>query len=87
ATLCALNMLAQLKACIGDLDNVVRVVKLTGFVNADGTFEQHPQVINGASSLMLGLFGDAGQHSRAAVGCSSLPGGVICEVEGVFEVM
>ena len=64
ATLCALNVLAQLKACIGDLDRVVRVVKLTGFVNADGTFAQHPQVINGASGLMLGAFGDAGQHAR-----------------------
>lgn len=86
ATLCALNMLAQLKACIGDLDNVRRVVKLTGFVNCDGTFEQQPQVINGASSLMLGVFGDEGQHARAAVGCSSLPGGCIVEVEGIFEV-
>ena len=86
ATLCALNVLAQLKACIGDLDRVVRVVKLTGFVNADASFTQHPQVINGASSLMIGAFGDAGQHARAAVGSSSLPGGVICEVEAVFEV-
>ncbi len=86
ATLCALNVLSQLKACIGDLDEVVRVVKLTGFVNCDGTFEQHPQVINGASSLMIGVFGEAGRHARAAVGCSSLPGGAIVEVEGVFEV-
>lgn len=86
ATLCALNLLAQLKACIGDLDRVVRVVKLTGFVNSDGTFQQHPQVVNGASGLMLGAFGDAGQHARAAVGCSSLPGGTICEVEAIFEV-
>ncbi len=86
ATLCALNILAQLKAEIGDLDRVTRVVKLTGFVNADGSFEQHPVVINGASSLMLGAFADAGQHSRAAVGCSSLPSGVICEVEAIFEV-
>jgi len=86
ATLCALNVLAQLKACIGDLDDVARVVKLNGYVNCDGTFEQHPQVINGASSLMIGVFGDAGRHARAAVGCSSLPGGVIVEVEGVFEV-
>jgi len=86
ATLCALNILAQVKACTGDLDHVVRVVKLTGFVNCDGTFEQHPQVINGASSLMIGAFGDAGRHARAAVGSSSLPGGVVCEVEAVFEV-
>lgn len=86
ATLCALNVIAQVKACIGDLDKVVRVVKLTGFVNCDGTFEQHPQVINGASSLMMGVFGEAGQHSRAAVGSSSLPLGAMVEVEGVFEV-
>ena len=86
ATLCALNVIAQVKACIGDLDRVVRVVKLTGFVNSDGTFEQHPQVVNGASSLMIGVFGEAGQHSRAAVGSSSLPLGAMVEVEGVFEV-
>lgn len=86
AALCALNILAHVKSAIGDLDRVQRVVKLTGFVNADASFKQHPQVINGASSLMIGAFGDAGQHSRAAVGSSSLPGGVICEVEGVFEV-
>ena len=86
ATLCALNVIAQVKACIGDLDQVTRVVKLTGFVNSDGTFEQHPQVINGASALMIGAFGEAGAHSRAAVGSSSLPLGAICEVEAVVEV-
>jgi len=86
ATLCALNIIAQVKACIGDLDRVTRVVKLTGFVNCDGTFQQHPQVINGASSLMIGVFGEAGRHARAAVGSSSLPLGAIVEVEGVFEV-
>ena len=86
ATLCAVNVLAQLKAAVGDLDRVRRVVKLTGFVNADATFEQHPQVINGASSLMIGAFGENGRHARAAVGCSSLPLGSICEVEAVFEV-
>lgn len=87
ATLCALNVISQVKACVGDLDNVVRVVKLTGFVNCDGSFEQHPQVINGASSLMIGVFGDKGRHARAAVGSSSLPLGAIAEVEGVFEVV
>ena len=86
ARLCAVNVLAQLKAAIGDLDRVVRVVKLTGFVNADGTFTQHPQVVNGASALMIRAFGDRGRHARAAVGCSSLPLGAICEVEAVFEV-
>lgn len=86
ATLAAVNVLAQLKVAIGDLDRVTRVVKLTGFVSADGTFTQHPQVINGASSLMIGAFGEAGRHARAAIGCSSLPLGAICEVEGIFEV-
>ncbi|MEL6999677.1 MAG: RidA family protein [Pseudomonadota bacterium] len=86
ATLCAVNILSQVKACVGDLDRVTRVVKLTGFVNCDHTFIQQPQIINGASGLMLGVFGDAGLHSRAAVGSSSLPLGVLVEVEGVFEV-
>jgi enamine deaminase RidA (YjgF/YER057c/UK114 family) len=86
ATLCAVNVLAQLKAAVGDLDRVTRVVKLTGFVNADSSFTQHPQVVNGASSLMIGAFGDKGRHARAAVGCSSLPLGAICEVEAIFEV-
>ncbi len=63
-----------------------RVVKLTGFVNSDGTFTKHPQIINGASELMATAFGDAGQHARAAVGSSSLPLGAITEVEGIFEV-
>ena len=86
AKLCAVNVLAQLKAAVGDLDRVTRVVKLTGFVNSDGTFEQHPQVINGASSLMIGAFGENGRHARAAVGSSSLPLGAVCEVEAIFEV-
>ena len=86
AQLCAVNVLAQLKAATGDLDRVTRVVKLTGFVNADSSFTQHPQVVNGASSLMIRAFGEAGRHARAAVGCSGLPLGAICEVEAVFEV-
>ena len=86
ARLCAINVLAQLKGAVGDLDGVMRVVKLTGFVNADASFTQHPQVVNGASSLMIRAFGDRGRHARAAVGCSSLPLGAICEVEAVFEV-
>ena len=87
ARVCALNLIAQAKAaCEGDLDRVTRVVKLTGFVNCDGTFTQHPQVINGASALMIGIFGEAGQHARAAVGSSSLPLGAVTEVEGIFEI-
>lgn len=86
ARLAAINMLAQVKAATGDLDRVTRVVKLTGFVNCDGSFAQHPVVINGASILMAEVFGESGRHSRSAVGCASLPRGAIVEVEGVFEV-
>ena len=87
ARLCALNLLAQLSAaCGGDLNQVTRIVKLTGFVNATPDFTQHPQVVNGASDLFAELFGDAGKHARAAVGSSSLPMGVAVEVEGIFEV-
>ncbi len=87
ARLCALNLLAQVSAaCEGDLNRVARVVKLTGFVNATPDFNQHPQVVNGASDLMAEVFGDAGRHARAAVGSSSLPLGVAVEVEGIFEI-
>lgn len=87
ARVCALNLIAQLKAaCDGDLDRVAQVVKLTGFVNAMPNFTQHPQVVNGASDLMAEVFGDKGAHARAAVGSSSLPLGVAVEVEGVFRI-
>lgn len=86
AQLCALNLLAQVKVAAGDFDRVARVVKLTGFVSCDGTFTKHPQVINGASELMGAVFGEAGQHARAAVGSSSLPLGSVTEVEGIFEI-
>jgi enamine deaminase RidA (YjgF/YER057c/UK114 family) len=84
---CALALLAQLRAaCEGDLDRVVRVVKLTGFVNATADYGDHPKVINGASDLMVEVFGVAGRHARAAVGSASLPFGVAVEVEGVFQI-
>jgi enamine deaminase RidA (YjgF/YER057c/UK114 family) len=87
AKLCALNLIAQAKAaCDGDLDRVKRVVKLTGFVACGATFGDHPKVINGASDLMVQVFGDAGRHSRAAVGAPSLPRGAAVEVEAVFEI-
>lgn len=87
ARTCALALIAQLKAaCDGDLDRLLRVVKLTGFVNATPDFTQHPQVINGASDLMVEVFGDKGRHARAAVGCGSLPLGVQVEVEGIFQI-
>lgn len=84
---CGLNLLAQLRnACGGNLDKVRRVVKLGGFVACTPEFNQTPQVINGASDLMVEVFGDAGRHARAAVGAPSLPLGVAVEVEAVFEI-
>ncbi|MFG1207250.1 RidA family protein [Xanthobacter flavus] len=87
ARLCAINLLAQLsKALDGDLDRVAGVVRLGGFVNAVPEFGDHPKVINGASDLMVEVFGDAGRHVRIAVGSSSLPRNVPVEVEGLFEI-
>ncbi|GGE50139.1 hypothetical protein GCM10011367_26300 [Marinicauda pacifica] len=87
ARLCAINLIAQFKAaCEGDLDRVVRVVKLGGFVNADPGFTDVPKVINGASDLMVDVFGEAGRHARSAVGCSVLPLNAAVEVDAVIEV-
>ena len=87
ARLCGINLIAQVRAaCDGDLDRLVRVVKLNGFVNATQDFTDHPKVINGASDLMVEVFGDQGRHARAAVGSSSLPLGVAVEVEGIFQI-
>lgn len=87
ARLCGLNLIAQLKAaCDGDLDRVTRCVKLTAFVNAVPGFANHPEVANGASDLMVEVFGDAGKHARAAVGAGSLPRNVAVEVDAVFEI-
>lgn len=87
ARLCALNLIAQFKAaCEGDLDRVVRVVRLGGFVNAGLAFTEIPQVINGASDLMVEVFGDKGRHARSAVGCAVLPLNAAVEVDAVIEV-
>lgn len=87
ARLCAINLLAQLRrAAGGDLDTVKRCVRLGVFVNAVPGFTQQPEVANGASDLMLAVFGDAGRHARAAVGAGSLPRNVAVEVEAVFEL-
>jgi enamine deaminase RidA (YjgF/YER057c/UK114 family) len=87
ARLCALNIIAHLRvACGGDLDRVRRCVRLGGFVNCTPEFTDMPQVVNGASDLMVEVFGDKGRHARAAVGVSSLPAGVAVEVEGTFEI-
>lgn len=87
ARLCGLNILAHLKAaCGGDLDRVRRCVKLGGFVSCAAGFTQHPQVINGASDMMVEIFGAAGQHARFAVGASALPLGVAVEIDAIFEI-
>jgi len=87
ARLCGINLISQVRAaCDGDLDRLVRVIKLNGFVNATQDFTDHPKVINGASDLMVEVFGDQGRHARAAVGSSSLPLGVAVEVEGIFQI-
>jgi enamine deaminase RidA (YjgF/YER057c/UK114 family) len=86
ARLCAVNILAQVKAAIGDLDKVVRCVKLGGFVNCTADFGDHPKVLNGASDMMVLAFGDSGRHARFAVGAPSLPFNACVEVDAVFEV-
>ncbi len=87
ARLCALSLLAQVKrACDGDLERLVRVVKLVGFVNSAPDFGDQPKVINGASDLMVEVLGEKGRHARSAVGAGALPFGVAVEVEGVFEI-
>jgi enamine deaminase RidA (YjgF/YER057c/UK114 family) len=84
---CAISLLAQVRAaCGGDLDRLVRVVKLTGFVNSTPDFTDQPKVINGASDFMVEALGDAGRHARSAVSAASLPFGVAVEIEGIFEV-
>ncbi|MCW5700425.1 MAG: RidA family protein [Rhodospirillales bacterium] len=87
ARLCGLNLLAQVRDAVGDLDRVRRVVKLGGFVACVPEFSDHPKVINGASDLMIDVFGETGRHARFAVGAPSLPLGVAVEVDGVFEVL
>ena len=87
ARLCAINVISQLRAaCGGDLDRVQRLVKLVGFVNAVPHFTDHPKVVNGASDLMVAVFGDKGKHARSAVGVGSLPFDVAVEVEAVAEI-
>lgn len=86
ARVCAINLLAQVKTALGDLDKVTRVVRLGGFINADPKFLDGPKVMNGASDLMVSLFGDKGKHARTTVGVAVLPLDAAVEVEGMFEV-
>ena len=83
---CALMVVAQAKAALGGLERVQRIVKLGVFVNSTADFTEQPQVANGASDLMVALFGDAGKHARAAVGVASLPRGVAVEVDAIIAV-
>jgi len=84
---CAISLLSQLKAaCGGDLDRLVRVVKLTGFVNSTPDFGDQPKVINGASDFLVEALGEAGRHSRSAVSAAALPFGVAVEIEGIFQI-
>lgn len=86
ARLCVLNGLSQLKSSLGNLDRISRIVKVTGFVNCEPTFTDHPRVINGASDMLVKIFGENGRHARAAVGMSSLPLDSAVEVEFIAEL-
>lgn len=86
ARLCTINALAQLKAALGSLDRIKRVVKVTGFVSCDPTFAEQPKVVNGASDLLVQIFGEKGKHARAAVGVASLPLDSAVEVEFIVEI-
>lgn len=86
ARACAINLIAQMKSALGDLDRVRRIVKLSAFVNCTPDFADQPKVVNGASDLMVAVFGDAGRHARAAVGAPSLPLGAAVEIDAIVEI-
>ena len=86
ARMCAINILAQIKREVGNLDKVSRIVRLSGFVNSSPEFTQHPKVINAASDLIFEIFGDKGKHSRIAVGVASLPLGAMTEIDAIIEI-
>jgi enamine deaminase RidA (YjgF/YER057c/UK114 family) len=86
ARACAINLLAQVKAALGDLDRIKQVVRLGGFINSDPSFLDGPKVMNGASDLMVAVLGDKGRHARTTVGVAVLPADAAVEVEGMFEI-
>ena len=86
AKICALNILAQARAALGSLDRIERVVKLTGFVNSAPTFTNQPQVVNGASDLLVEVLGDKGRHTRSAVGVAALPVDAAVEIEAIIAI-
>ena len=85
ARMCAINILSQIKKELGSLDKVTRIVRLSGFVNSDTEFYQHPKVINAASDLFFEIFGDKGKHSRIAVGMTCLPLNAMTEIDAIIE--
>ena len=85
AKMCAINLLAQIKRELGSLDKVTKVVRLSGFINSDAEFYQHPKVINAASDLFFEIFGDKGKHSRIAVGVACLPLNSMTEIDAIIE--
>ncbi len=87
AQFCAINLLAQAKAALGDLDRIARCVRLGGFINARPDFAGLPQVMNGASDLMVGVLGERGRHARTTVGVAELPGDCAVEVDAIFEII
>jgi enamine deaminase RidA (YjgF/YER057c/UK114 family) len=86
ARLCTINALAQLKSALGSLDKIRKFIKLSGFVNCEASFKNHPQVINGASDFIVQLFGQKGRHSRSAIGASSLPLNSAVEIDFIVEI-
>lgn len=86
ARVCALNIFAQAKTALGDLDRITRLLRLNGFVSSTPDFADHPKVINGASDLFVDILGDKGRHTRIAVGCASLPLKAAVEIDAVFAV-
>jgi enamine deaminase RidA (YjgF/YER057c/UK114 family) len=86
ARLCAINLIAQAQAAVGDLDRIAQVVRLGGFFNVEGSVEELPRAMNGASDLMAAVFGARGRHARTTVGVSHLPFGALAEVEATFEI-
>jgi enamine deaminase RidA (YjgF/YER057c/UK114 family) len=84
--ICCLNALSHLKNLIGELDKIKRIVKITGYVNSDEDFTEHPKVINGASDLLLNIFGEKGKHTRVAIGVNSLPLGSPIEIDFIVQV-
>ena len=86
ARLCAVNILAQAKAALRDLDRIVQLLRLNGYVNAPPDFTEHPKVINGASDLMVGVLDNKGRHTRIAVGCAGLPLSAAVEIDAIFAI-